>query len=42
MARILKLNELKPHMVIWLQRSHIVQPHVVEIVSINKGENYFN
>lgn len=42
MARILKLNELKKGMVVWLQRSHIIQPHVVEIVSVKKGENYFN
>ena len=42
MARILKLKELKTGMVVWLQRSHIVQPHVVEIVSVKKGENYFN
>ena len=41
MARILKLDELKKGMVVWLQRSHIVQPHVVEVVSVKKGENYF-
>lgn len=42
MARIMKLDELKIGMVVWLQRSHIVRLHVVEIVSIKKGENYFN
>ena len=41
-ARILKLDELKVRMVVWLQRSHIVEPHVVEIVSVKKGINYFD
>lgn len=40
-ARILKLEELKPGKIVWLQRSHIVEPHVVEITSVKKGENYF-
>lgn len=42
MARILKLSELKPHMVVWLQESHMESPHITEIVSIKKGENYFD
>ena len=42
MARILKLSELKPHMIVWLQESHTVQPHVTEIVSVKKGINYFD
>lgn len=42
MARILKLSELKPNMVVWLQESHMESPHVTEIVSIKKGENYFD
>ena len=42
MARILKLKELKPGMVVWLQEGHLVEPHVTEIVSIKKGENYFD
>lgn len=41
MARILQLDELKTGMVVWLQESHLVQPHVAEIISIKKGENYF-
>lgn len=41
-ARILSLNELHSGMVVWLQRSHVVEPHVVEIVSVKKGENYFD
>lgn len=40
-ARILKLKELKPGKIVWLQRSHIVEPHIVEITSVRKGENYF-
>ena len=40
-ARILKLSELKVGMIVWLQRSHIVEPHIVEITSVRKGENYF-
>ena len=42
MARILKLKELKTGMVVWLQESHLVEPHVAEIISIKKGENYFD
>ena len=42
MARILNLNELKPHMVVWLQESHMESPHVTEIVSVRKGINYFD
>ena len=40
-ARILKLKELTPGKIVWLQRSHIVEPHIVEITSVRKGENYF-
>ena len=40
-ARILKLEELKPEKIVWLQRSHIIEPHIVEITSVRKGENYF-
>ena len=40
-ARILELEELKSGKIVWLQRSHIIEPHIVEITSVRKGENYF-
>lgn len=42
MARILKLDELKKGMIVWLQESHIVEPHVTGIVNVKKGVNYFD
>lgn len=41
-VRVLSLDELHKGMIIWLQRAHIVEPHVVEIIDVKKGENYFN